>query len=123
MGTINELEALAEKKFMEARKLKDRADRLKEEEELPGLRKKYEGKFFRYKNSYGQDESWPLYSYCQKVTGLRTATVHKFQSAPSGHEFSIKSEFFHTFQTQISKAEWNKALKRFKAKVERLGKI
>lgn len=100
---------------------RENEERLKNKIELPRLIKKYEGKYFKYKNSYGRDDSWNLYSYCEKVAGGERAIVHQFQTDIRGKcEFEIGNTHFHLFQTEITKAEYLRALKQFKARCNKL---
>lgn len=103
-------------------KLRNKLEAQKLAEKLPELRKRFEDKYFRYKNSSGPDRKWPVYSFCEKVTGLNDAIIHSFETAPDSCRFTIDHGFHFLFQKQIPKSEWSSALRRFKAQVERLGK-
>lgn len=106
------------------RTLRSQIEKLEDAELLPTLRKKYEGKYFKFRNSRGLD-SWLLYVYCRKVMRSRfnIARVDTFQITPQECEFHAMAEGGEfLFQTQITKREWDRALRALKARVERLGK-
>jgi len=91
---------------------------------LPTLRKQFEGKYFRYKNSSGPDRTWSLYVYCRTVTSSRfhIAIVDTFEVTPGGCKFDVGADAAQfLFEKQITKREWDRALRAFKARVERLG--
>ena len=114
MSLIDELQNDLNVKEAEYIKLRNKVHALKLQRDMPILRKKYEGKCFKYENSDGNGK-WPIYSFCEKVIDDSMAKVHSFESGPNGHyEFKIGQTFFFLFQTEIRKSAYNKALRRFK---------
>lgn len=86
-------------------------------EKLPELTKQYAGKFFKYRNTYGGDsKGWWLYSHCVKVTGANESISTRFEITENGiHQFNLKfHEYgFHTYEIQIGRAEYERAVRRF----------
>lgn len=84
-------------------------------EDLPKLKKKYEGKYFKYKNCYsGGDPSWWLYSFCKEVKDKFTFIHDKFEVTPTDCQFQINvggGEYL--FQTQITKREYYREVNKF----------
>jgi len=121
------LDELRRKEAQQAEMLRSTREQIEDQENaelLPVLRLKYEKKYFRYKNSSEPDCSWSLYVYCRQVTNSRfqMAIVDSFEVAPHGCEFKTGAdggEFL--FETQITKDEWDRALRAFKARVGLLG--
>lgn len=89
---------------------------------LPGLRKKYEGKYFKFKNRYSDDDWWWMYSYCIEVKNQHFGIFNTFQSMPNG-KFEIElgdQSGWHLCIEQITKREYEKAVKIF---LQRINKI
>jgi|SRR5215217_2339623 len=91
MKTAKQLKQLIGKKQHELMKLKEELDAVNTQVELPTLKEKYEGKYFKYLNSYGGDRAkWWLYSKCTNVEGTFHATISSFQVDCDGKaEFKI----------------------------------
>ena len=122
MSEIESLEKEVNAKQDQLRKMRNRLDVMKLKRDMPGLRKKYEGRYFKYENGNGNGH-WPIFSYCEKVIDGSMAKVHSFETSRNGkYEFTIGDTFFFLFQVEIRKSVYDKALKRFKANVVRLGK-
>lgn len=98
----------------------------------PSMKKKYEGKYFKCRNSYNQKERWWLYI---KVTGIKPEDVYdtkgngitshysgfKFETDSYG-QVTIEKEkygYVHSLGQQITKREfdaaWKKTLKNINA--------
>lgn len=122
MKNLQELEKELEVKQKEFYILGAKVTTAKLKRDLPKLRKKYQGKYWKYDNGAGPDTRWPIYSYCEKVIGADEALTHSFETSPHDSTFSIGKHYFYRFQTEITKAEYDRALKRFKASVMLLGK-
>jgi hypothetical protein len=90
---------------------------------LPELKKKYEGRFWKYKKSRGVNTvSW-LYSYCREVIDDDTANFDQFEMAEPHHGFKINDiDYFTICEIEISKREYLKAFKQFQLKVTELAK-
>lgn len=98
--------------------IRDRIEALEDIKALPGLRKKYEGRFFKYTNSTGSGSKWPLYTFCKKVTGRNTAFVDSFETTPYENKFKTDTEeYFHLFEKEVSQKEYDDALTDFYSRV------
>lgn len=78
-------------------------------EELPSLKEKYEGKYFKFKSDYGSDsDEWYVYSHCKEVNKLNSFTCDTFEIKPHGeHEFNYNSEeYAFLLQTEITPEEY-----------------
>lgn len=88
---------------------------------LPKLKKQYEGKFWKYNNSCGGEDKWWYYSYCKKVVNTREAICDTFQTTLYENEFKNDSkEYFHLFETEITRQEYMNALTQFFSKCQLL---
>lgn len=85
---------------------------------LPALKKQYEGKFWKYENSFGGDsEKWWYYSFCKKVINEREAIADCFQTTPYENEFHLNNkEYFYLFGIEITREEYLTALTEFLSK-------
>jgi len=63
---MDKLEIEFKKVSKHSSKLRNEIEELKLKMELPKLKKQYEGKFWKYKNSCRIDENWWLYSFCKE---------------------------------------------------------
>jgi hypothetical protein len=93
------------------------------EKKLPILKKKYEGKYFKCKNSYSASDEWYLYSHCAKITNLHEALVNSFQTTSLGKsKFETRDTYYDSlFEIEITKKEYQKALADFKKRLNKLG--
>lgn len=121
MLRLDELKHQYDQDVRKLRSLKQQIEDMESSEQLPILRKQYQGKYFKYKNS-GGGMTWPLYSYCHTMTSPTEAIVHNFELIP-GREGRFRKEKtgIFLFETPITKREWSRALRAFKARIERLG--
>lgn len=78
---------------------------------MKALEKKYLGKHFRYKNSYGSGQSWWLYFKVLKVVDSITVEVVSAQKTTLGIEIETKPTSIHEQGKIISRAEFNKHFK------------
>ncbi|GIV43959.1 MAG: hypothetical protein KatS3mg035_1082 [Bacteroidia bacterium] len=95
------------------------------EKELPLLRKKYEGKYWKYDNGVDHEHRWPLYSYCKKVIDLTQGLFDTFESTKTGYEYVNifkfnQKEFLNLCQKEITKKEYQKALEKFQKELNKL---
>jgi hypothetical protein len=112
--TLKQLQAEHTEIINKSRELREKISALILQKELPKLRKKYEGKFWKYQNSCSGDQKWWLYSYCRKVEDEREAVFDTFESTPYTREFKSKDRgFFHLCEKEISKEEYLSELKNF----------
>lgn len=119
---LNELKHQYDQDMSKIRRLRQQIEDLETVELLPYLRKQYQGKYFKYENTMGDEKSWPVYSFCLTVTSLTEAIAHSFETIPGGESrFRMEKTGIFLFQTPITKREWSRALRAFKARVERLG--
>ena len=91
---------------------------LKEQEALPALRKKYEGKYFTYRNSYSlpkkEADYWLVYFHVRQVVGVNQFEVFRFQTTRDGEmtcEIKVVSEW--QLETKISKRHYDKYKNKF----------
>ena len=100
---------------------KNEIEELKTKKRLPELKKKYEGKYFKYKNSYSDRESWWLYYYCKKVDDCYYTITNNFQEKTDGFEFDIDSDTsINLLGEEISHKEYNTALNKFLENAKRI---
>ena len=121
----NKEETLAQKEKRLRRELitvQNEIERINLEKELPKVKAKYEGKFWKYANSCGIDyKPWELYSHCKKVTSLHEAIFDSFEMTPFENKFHLdKEEYFHLCQTEITKTQYKNAMKRMFKKLNKM---
>lgn len=108
----------------ERSRLVDAISKLETEISLPDIKKRYEGKYFKYRNSYGpRSKGWWLYSFVIEVMGPDNFIVDSFETDEKGEAVfqHKKSEFSeHLFQQSIHKSVYNAALKKFKEALNKL---
>lgn len=96
-------------------------DKIELENALPDLKRKYEGKYFVFQDSYSGGNKWNMYIYCKKITGINHFTGIFFQIMPgyenNSSEILInveKSHFISSFlRNPISKKTFIRELKKF----------
>lgn len=126
---MNKLEQLKEQLLIQeklTRDLRNKVDDLEDKEGLPALKKKFEGKYFRCRNSYGGGGGkWWYYSYCRKVVKRNKFIIDSFQTTPDGKsEFHVNESSYETLlQQEITKKEYTDALKAFIKNVKKLAVI
>lgn len=114
-----ELEAQAKKLRKQLRIIVNTLDARKTKRELPKLKAKYEGKYFKYRNSYScpQSESdyWFIYFKVLKVGNERSITALRFEIDNSSKiEIEIKEVYTSSLQTEITEKEFLAARDRVK---------
>lgn len=118
---LEELNKQKAKILEDLRNVNGRIEELELQEQLPALKKQYEGRYFKYQNSYSSERKWWMYVRCVKVVDTRHAVVDYFESADDGDTFKLGYETgFYLFQVPIRKAEWDRELKKFKKAIEKL---
>ena len=111
---LPKLHNLLKKTNKERSVLMDRITELERKEKLPDLKKKYEGSYFRFKNSYSCPESdkdrWWLYFYIYEVVDGKTFKGFSFQTDKYG-EITIHSGEINvtTSSIETTKDEFYKA--------------
>lgn len=120
-NNIEKLRSQCKKANDRYRKLKDKIDELETKAALPKLKKQYEGKFWKFRNSTGPDDWWWYYSYCREVVDTHTALCDSFETTPYSNEFKSNSNHhFHLFQTEITKQEYMEALTTFLSRCQNM---
>jgi hypothetical protein len=109
--TIRELKAAIGKNYKAIAALMDRLDELQTKRVLPGLKRKYQGRYFKYDNGYSSENRWPVYSYCREVMSEHRASCVSFENDPMrGWTFDISKETdLFLFQTEITREEFDQA--------------
>ena len=119
-----ELEKLKIKQSKKQTKLTEIRNLIEEKEtkeKLPGLKKKYEGKFFKIRNTYGTDcRGWWLYYMVKKVDSINSCETIEFQKDSHGTmSFEVdKRCYFRDNATEINKESYVIALGSFIAEIE-----
>ena len=111
------LKAIAE----EIKHLNKKIDKLRQEQEevtirkaLPALKKKYEGKYFKFDNGYNSANRWWMYSHVFKVINLGEGVMNTFEVTPNANKFNVNGDCcLDICQVEISRAEYEAALKKF----------
>jgi hypothetical protein len=115
MKTIDQLKQEADDLRAKVRKIHETIDKIMSDEALPDLKKKYEGKYFKYRNSCSGDPKWWLYSKCEKVVFRNLFEGFWFQIDYAGRVEIKNNVFEFHFQKEITKKEfmtaYNKMLK------------
>lgn len=118
MPTLEELKEQLTTKEKERVQILNKIDKAERTELEPELKKRFEGKFFKYRNSYGSGGKWWLYAHCTAVKHPFIIS-NTFQICTYGNaDFKVgdKSSMRH-FQNdgykQITKAEYKKAFTKF----------
>lgn len=120
LETLKKQLCVLDKKY---RAMRDNIEQMEGDLQLPALKKKYEGKYFRYNNGYNAQDRWNLYSHCIEVKFFREFICNSFETDSNGKsEFKVGAKEFSTtlFQTPIAKRQYLAALKKFKAKLSKL---
>lgn len=122
--SLEELEIDKNKLQARVRLIDNSIEVIHQQKTIPELRKKYEGKYWRYRNCVSDNNSWWLYSYCRKVTDVYTAIFDRFEATTANDNECVfrfnESGGFHLCQKEITKSEYMKALNNLKAKLEKL---
>jgi hypothetical protein len=84
MKTIQELDIQKQKAEKRLRQIKNAIDDLEQAQILPEMRKKYEGKYFKYENRYDSKESWWMYFYVSSVKTRWRVKGIEFQKTCTG---------------------------------------
>lgn len=84
--------------------------------ELPKLKKKYEGKYFKYDNGTSHTERWWLYVHVKKVlNGNGNMDAFHFQTTNDGRLIAQRESYAGDFLAQkaITKKEYDAAWAKF----------
>jgi len=109
-----ELKAKSKRLFKEARAIDKQIEARELKHLLPKLKKQYEGKYFKYRNSFScpQKESdyWYLYSKVSKVISVREVYRISFEmDIHSKIEIHGGKSYMSCLGVEISKEEYYKA--------------
>jgi len=103
------------------RAIRHKIEDVKNKELLPDLKKKFEGKYWKYDNGSGREQRWWLYSFCKEVKGVYSYTFISFETTPYGNEFKIdESVGNHLCQKRITKAEYDREARKFLRKANKI---
>lgn len=123
---IQELQQQEIKAASKLNSIRNQISKIENEEMLPAYKKKYEGKYFKYKNCYScpkdESERWWMYVKIEKVTQLRWMQGFTFQTDKDG-KVTIEQERAlseSSCQVAITKKEFDAAYKRM---LKRIGTI
>jgi len=104
--------------------IRNQISRVESKELLPLYKKKYEGKYFKYRNCYScpkdESEKWWMYVKVEKVTQLRWMQGFTFQTDMYG-KVAIEQEKAlseSSCQVAITKKEFDAAYKRMLKRIE-----
>lgn len=111
---INRLLEKEEKAKKDLRTIEIQLYKLREKIELPKLKAKYEGKYFKFDNGYNQDERWPMYIHIIKVESHHSFLGDTFQKTTREYSFKKRDYIVDSLLTnEITKAEYNREAKKF----------
>lgn len=122
MKTLSELRKQTSKAHKVWLSLQNKLDVAEDKVRVPSLKKKYEGKFFKYNNGINHEVKWWLYSFCIKVTDDAEFIIDSFEICEANdnqHIFQTLQQVSHShlFQTEISSIEYSNELVKFRAKM------
>jgi len=93
----------------------------KTKNELPKLKKQYQGKYFKYRNCYDSERTWWLYSYVKEVVDMAGFNGFQFQTDTYDKidiEFN-NDQSFSSLRKEITKDEFMKALSKIKKELDK----
>lgn len=98
------------------------------EKQLPSYKKKYEGKYFKYQNSYSDGTKWFLYVYCKeaKIEDGNIFFINNIFQIFSDNKIEFtynRIDYGHSFQKQITKKEYDRALLKVLRQLQKSGFI
>lgn len=121
------LQELKQQEIKAASKLniiRNQISKVESEELLPPYKKKFEGKYFKYRNCYScpkdESEKWWMYVKVEKVTQLHQMQGFTFQTDMYG-KVSVEQEKSlseSSCQVAITKKEFDAAYKRMLKRIE-----
>jgi len=101
--------------------LRNKIEQLELEHELPKLKEKYEGKFWKTENNYGgDDKKWWVYSHCKSIESMTAGIFDHFETCPyDEYRFSVNiSHYFSMNDIEITKEEYQIAYNVFVSKLQ-----
>jgi len=122
--SIKQLEAEKNKVRKQLQEINNEIEDYNLKKEIPMLKKKYEGKYWKYDNGCSAENRWWLYSFCRKVTGTDQGFFDSFETTNANYRqnnFNYNEEqFFHLCQIEISKEEYLKQFNLFQGRLKKL---
>lgn len=104
--------------------LRERLEDARFQQELPELNSKYLGKFFKYRNSYGNDcKGWWLYTHVLEIKSRNHFIVNSFQITPDMYEFKIREKTYGSMDIEITEQEYKTELKKFISATKKLATV
>jgi hypothetical protein len=102
--------------------LREQVFEMKFQRELPKLKKKYLGKYFKYKNSFGtSNKGWWLYFFVKGIEDTFYAKGCSFETDIDGHsQFELNGDISFSNLIEITEEEYTKALHLFLAAAAKL---
>jgi len=121
MKVLSKLKSELEKNQRMENQIRDQILNLVLKKKMPALKKKYEGRFWKYRKSTGYNSvSW-IYSYCREVKDESNGSFDMFESTEHKNVFKInETEFLDICESEISKSEYLRELKKFQSKANEL---
>ena len=110
MKTLKQLTAERDAVHEELKRLNREIGDLQKAKDLPPLKKKYEGKYFKYRNGAGTDRWW-VYSHVLEVDSTYAAKVYSFAQKGNWILINTDTEPFSTLGKQITEWEFNQKLR------------
>jgi len=107
--------------------LREQREELEFSKLLPELRQKYEGKYFKFRNSYScpetQEDYWYIYFRCDKVENKYTAICAKLEKTKDKIiRIETKAhEGFSLLEKECSEKEFYDTLKKLQAEIKTIG--
>lgn len=119
MENLETLELQLEENRQKHFEIERKIDAIKAKDILPKIKEKYEGKYWKYENSYNEDQKWWLYSFCVEAIDEISALFNSFETRPYELTFKIKEEYnFFICQIEITQEEYLSALNKFKSSLD-----
>ncbi len=124
MSNLNELKEQELEAVSKLMSIRNKISDVERKELLPAFKKKYEGKYFKYKNCYScpekESDYWFMYIKIKKVTKLNWMEGFTFQTDRNGKvTFEVERAITESIcQVEITKKEFDAAFKKMVKKME-----
>jgi len=123
MKTLSKLKSELEASQKKASQIREQIAAIELKKQLPRLKKKYEGRYWKYRKSTGVNSVSLLYSYCREVMDECSGKFDQFEIAGHLNGFRINEpDYFTICETEITSSEYLKALKQFQLKATELAR-
>ncbi len=121
MKTLKSLKSELAKEQKKVFILRNKIENIEEAKKLPELKKKLEGKFFKYMNSASGEEKWPIYVFVKEVVKSGYFIGDSFETSPINdnmNEFRVDQNHNDFLcQIEITPMEYHDAMIDFESKV------